>query len=318
VLVIIIPLSVHAGLFSQIVSTLGTAADASALPGSQPADVKVLTAHLTPSQLSARGGGDVIVTDGALVPGGVTGEDILADRAYASGEITLYQVREGDTLSQIAEMFDVNSNTILWANDLTSAKAIRPGDTLVILPIVGVQHIVAAGDTIASIAKRYEGDEQEIRSYNQIAADAELTVGSTIVIPGGNMHRAAPTRVAESRSSGGATGSFTHPAPGTVKTQGIHGYNGVDFGGSIGTPILAAAAGEVIVSRSGGWNGGYGNYIVIRHRNGTQTLYAHLSRNDVGVGATVAAGEQIGALGNTGRSTGPHLHFEVRGARNPF
>jgi murein DD-endopeptidase MepM/ murein hydrolase activator NlpD len=72
------------------------------------------------------------------------------------------------------------------------------------------------------------------------------------------------------------------------------------------------------VSKSSGWNGGYGQYVVIKHANGTQTLYAHLSSNAVGVGDVVAAGETIGALGNTGKSTGPHLHFEVRGGRNPF
>jgi murein DD-endopeptidase MepM/ murein hydrolase activator NlpD len=74
----------------------------------------------------------------------------------------------------------------------------------------------------------------------------------------------------------------------------------------------------VIVSKSSGWNGGYGQYVVIRHNNGSQTLYAHLSQNYVGVGAYVAQGEAVGAMGNTGRSTGTHLHFEVRGARNPF
>jgi len=74
----------------------------------------------------------------------------------------------------------------------------------------------------------------------------------------------------------------------------------------------------VIVSKSSGWNGGYGQYVVVRHHNGSQTLYAHLATNAVGVGAWVAQGEVIGGMGNTGRSTGTHLHFEVRGARNPF
>jgi murein DD-endopeptidase MepM/ murein hydrolase activator NlpD len=82
--------------------------------------------------------------------------------------------------------------------------------------------------------------------------------------------------------------------------------------------VYAAASGEVIISRASGWNGGYGNYIVIRHPNNTQTLYSHLSRNVVNVGAWVTQGQVIGHVGSTGRSTGPHLHFEVRGAPNPF
>ena len=92
----------------------------------------------------------------------------------------------------------------------------------------------------------------------------------------------------------------------------------VDLAGGYGSTIRAAASGEVIVSKQSGWNGGYGQDIVVRHGNGTQTLYAHLSRNDVGVGAYVSQGQVIGGMGSTGRSTGTHLHFEVRGASNPF
>lgn len=103
-----------------------------------------------------------------------------------------------------------------------------------------------------------------------------------------------------------------------VRSQGIHGHNGVDIAAPVGTPVWAAADGKVIVARSGGWNGGYGSYVVISHSNGTQTLYAHLSRVDVTVGQSVTKGKTIGAMGNTGKSTGPHLHFEVRGGKNPF
>lgn len=108
------------------------------------------------------------------------------------------------------------------------------------------------------------------------------------------------------------------PLRGGVKSQGIHGYNGIDIAAPVGTPILASADGAVILARTSGYNGGYGLYVVIKHNNGTQTLYAHMSRVNVSVGQTVTQGEVIGAVGNTGRSTGPHIHFEVRGARNPF
>jgi murein DD-endopeptidase MepM/ murein hydrolase activator NlpD len=110
-----------------------------------------------------------------------------------------------------------------------------------------------------------------------------------------------------------------NPLPGSVKTQGIHGYNGVDLGGvSAGSPVLAAAGGTVIVAKSAGWNGGYGSYVVVQHNNGTQTLYAHLNSVSVNVGQGVSVGEKVGGVGSTGRSTGIHLHFEVRGDANPF
>ncbi|HEY0964494.1 MAG TPA: LysM peptidoglycan-binding domain-containing M23 family metallopeptidase, partial [Candidatus Paceibacterota bacterium] len=198
--------------------------------------------------------------------------------------------------------------------------AIQPGDELIILPIAGVRHVVKSGDTIASIAKKYEGDKEEIISYNQLESN-ELTVGDTLIIPGGAMH-AAPAKTSggaqPTKTSGGGGAGFIHPAPGSVKTQGIHGYNAVDLAGSSGSTIRAALGGEVIVAKSGGWNGGYGNYIVVRHKNGTQTLYAHLSSLSVGAGEYVEQGQTLGGMGNTGRSTGTHLHFEVRGARNPF
>jgi LysM repeat protein len=270
----------------------------------------------------AKGGGDILIEDGALVPvGDPTGRNATVSKVV-NGEISIYIVREGDTLSQIAEMFDVSAKTILWANDLTNANAIRPGDSLVILPITGVRHIVKSGDTIQSIAKKYGGDVDDILAYNQLASASDIAVGDTVVIPDGTI--AAPTQpkaVAAQSSSGssvsGATG-YTHPLPGARRTQGIHGFNGVDLAAPAGTPILAAASGEVIVARASGWNGGYGLYVVIKHPRGTQTLYAHMSRLAVTTGEQVTQGQVIGYVGSTGRSTGDHLHFEVRGARNPF
>lgn len=320
---VVIPLTVFANA-REVTSSTPAHPPTDRVAINDATDGALLAAHITADPIAARGGGDIIVSEGALVPGGVVGEDMLSDDSYVSGEISLYVVREGDTLSQIAEMFEVNSNTILWANDIARATSIQPGDTLVILPITGVRHVVKDGDTIAAIAKKYDGDVDEIISYNQLASASDIAVGDTVVIPGGNMQQAAPRsaagRATPTRVTGAAVASsnFIHPAPGSVRTQGIHGYNAVDLAGGYGSTIRAAAAGEVIVSKSGGWNGGYGNYVVIRHGNGSQTLYAHLSSNAVGVGAFVAAGETVGYMGSTGRSTGTHLHFEVRGATNPF
>lgn len=269
----------------------------------------------------AIGGGDISVVEGALMSG-VPATKADKAQSRSTGEISVYTVRQGDSLSQIAEMYGVTTNTILWANDIQKASGIQPGDTLVILPIVGVQHTVAKGETLASIVKKYEADLEEVLEYNNITSADGIAIGTELMIPGGSLHTA--TRVASRptpTSSSGAVsggGGFSHPVPGAVRTQGVHGYNGVDLAAAHGTAIRAAAAGEVIVSKASGWNGGYGQYIVIKHANGTQTLYAHLSANYVSVGDWVGVGATIGAMGNTGRSTGTHLHFEVRGGSNPF
>lgn len=326
--VVCIPLLAHAGVinsFKHWFATPSSAAEITYQHSPIPDTSGVLTS-VRNSDVSARGGGDVFVVDGVLVSNGLAGADEIATTRLTNGEISVYTVREGDSLSQIAEMYGVTSNTILWANDITRATSIRPGQTLIILPIAGVQHAVVAGDTISSIAKKYEGDEEEILAYNQLASSADLQVGETVVVPGGSIkvapapaqRTATAARPVQTSGAVSVSGGLTHPAPGTVRTQGLHGYNAIDFGGPVGTPIRAAAAGEVIVSRNSGWNGGYGNYIVIRHPNGVQTLYAHNSQNYVGVGEYVSAGQAIAAMGSTGRSTGPHLHFEVRGGTNPF
>lgn len=240
------------------------------------------------------------------------------------GHISVYVVRGGDTLASIADMFGVSVNTIVWANGLTRGKALSVGQTLVILPVSGVQHTVRSGDTIASIAKKYKGDLDEIQDFNGLDESSKLAVGDVLIIPDGEIATpVAVTRPASSAKLRGTSGPsldgyFQAPMAGYRKTQGLHGYNGVDLASYMGAPVFSSAAGNVIIARSGGYNGGYGSYVVVAHPNGTQTLYAHLSAVHVSVGQHVEQGEQIGAMGNSGRSTGPHLHFEVRGARNPF
>lgn len=323
---------VHTGTLSTIFNTVSAnniSNDSLSNSGSggNIQTMSILKASLNPDSSALLGGGDVLVLDGALVPyGDIDGKDTISESKTANGEISLYVVREGDTLSQIATMFDISAKTILWANSISNAQKIQPGDTLVILPITGIRHVVKKGDTIKTIAKKYEGDVDDILAYNQLASVTDIHEGETIVVPGGVMvqpetpkkntssSRAKTTKVATGNGSAG----FSHPLPGSVRTQGLHGFNGIDFGASAGTPIYAAAAGEVIVAKGSGYNGGYGLYVVIKHANGTQTLYAHNSRNAVAVGDIVTAGEVIGYVGSTGRSTGNHLHFEVRGARNPF
>jgi LysM repeat protein len=319
-LAVLVPFSVHAGIFDVFFDTASANVESSFINTDSAESVALLKAPIHADPLASRGGGDVLVEDGVLMPSGdVRGGEARVNTKTSNGEISVYTVREGDTLSQIAVMFDVSAKTILWANDIQSATKIRPGDTLIILPITGVRHVVKSGDTIQSIAKKYSGDVDDILAYNQLTSGTQVAIGDTIIIPDGTI--AQPTKTVSKQSSGGVSaggGSFIHPLPGGIKTQGIHGYNGIDIGAPSGTAVRAAAGGTVIVARGSGWNGGYGLYVVIKHANGAQTLYAHLSGLTVASGDAVVAGQTIGYVGSTGRSTGNHLHFEVRGAKNPF
>jgi murein DD-endopeptidase MepM/ murein hydrolase activator NlpD len=260
------------------------------------------------------GGSSITIEDDTLVSEPTVSP--AADEYRPEAEnISIYEVRKGDNLSEIADMFGVSVNTIKWANNLNGP--IKEGQILTILPVTGVKYTVKKGDTVASIAKAYKSDADEILAFNGISGS--LTAGQTIIIPDAEIP-VTKTSVAASTGKSGikSSGYFTRPIKGGVRTQGVHGHNGVDLASYSGAPIYAAAAGEVIIAKASGWNGGYGNYVVIRHANGTQTLYAHLLKVQVSAGTRVSQGDQIGTMGNTGKSTGTHLHFEIRGASNPF
>jgi murein DD-endopeptidase MepM/ murein hydrolase activator NlpD len=265
-----------------------------------------------------------IVDGSALSPMG-EGVEFVDTGKSGTGQISVYIVRKGDTLPEIAQMFGVSSNTIAWANDI-KGSTIKEGQELVILPISGVRHTVKKGDTLASIASKYKADMQDILAFNDVSANSILSPGDVIIVPDGEITSTASastksstkSTVKSSGSSSSSSGYFIRPIKGGRKSQGIHGHNGVDLANAVGTPVMAAASGKVIVSRTSGYNGGYGSYIVVSHANGTQTLYAHLSSDKVSVGQTVSQGQVIGAIGMTGKTTGPHLHFEVRGGTNPF
>jgi LysM repeat protein len=328
-LTVLLPLGTHSGVRQFLFGGVGFAADGKseysavkvAEQNSQTISLLRAANNLDPNP--SKGGGDIIVEGGAVrAETGPYGTSADIQEVPQSDRISLYVVREGDSLSQIAEMFGVSTNTIVWANDLKRGALITPGQQLLILPITGVRHTVAKGDTIASIAKKYKGDVAEVLLFNGIIEGAPLSVGSVVTVPGGEVPIPVGSTTVRPRVTGTGgpeyAGYYMNPLPGSRKTQGLHGYNGVDLGAPAGTPILASASGTVLLSRSGGWNGGYGNYVVIEHGNGTQTLYAHNSQNIVYAGQRVVAGQIIGYVGSTGRSTGSHVHFEIRGAKNPF
>jgi LysM repeat protein len=341
------PLFALANPFSlaSIIAGFGKPANASSIdiPNSQRMDV--LHPANNPDPNPTKGSSDLAIEGGEALAANVGPSGTIADveEMPTTSQISVYTVHAGDTLSEIASMFGVTVNTIIWANDIKGGT-IHEGDQLVILPVTGIRHTVLAGETLASLAKKYGGSEDEIASYNGINPSADLAVGSTIILPNAELPALKPTapstKIAKSTpsttkgktttrkksgsepylgGSGPAIGGFAWPVIGGHITQGLHGWNGVDIGGPKGSGILASAGGTVIVAKSnGGYNGGYGNYIVISHPNGTQTLYGHLSQVMVSPGETVSQGQEIGLMGSTGHSTGNHLHFEVRGAQNPF
>jgi len=317
VCVTISPSIAYGGIFSFFSKAINKSSESRAV---QTLDtISLLEASMSPDKNPARGGAEIVLEDSSALVAPTTGEygenPVIAKAQ--TGHISVYEVRDGDSLSQIADMFDVSTNTIRWANDIDGG--ITPGQTLVILPVTGIKHTVAKNDTLESLAKKYNAHADEIADFNAVT-NGMLVVGEVVIIPDAEPTASTPSKKSTIKSQGGVntSGYFVWPVAGGVKTQGIHGYNAVDIGARSGTPIYAAASGTVMVARSGGWNGGYGNYVVIKHGNGTQTLYAHASSLEVTSGESISQGEVLGYVGNTGKSTGSHLHFEVRGGINPF
>lgn len=317
---------VHAGLFSDIWNFLAggreeEAAESSAAAISRP----LLGSQLRPQPLAIGGPSETtpaplsIVQESALVasrnPAGTL-------PSISTDKIQVYTVEPGDTPSGIAANFGISLNTLLWANNIRNANLIKIGDELVILPVTGVQYTVKKGDTIESIAKKFKGDANEILSFNGLGLGEPILAGETIIIPDGELApipSSSPRAVSRFANLPAApSGYYLRPIIGGRKSQGLHGFNGVDLISHCGAPILASADGTVIIARSSGWNGGYGKYLVLAHSNGTQTLYGHNNLNLASVGQYVSQGSQIATIGSTGNSTGCHVHFEVRGARNPF
>jgi LysM repeat protein len=321
------PFTSSAGVFSFISDLVSNKQADAGVTNRSSETLGVLQANVGPAATAGMAGGDIAMIDGTALmqETGVYGTQ--ADvQDLKSTQISLYVVRQGDSLSSIAKMYDVSVNTIIWANNIKTS--IHEGDELIILPVSGVSHTVKKGDTIRSIASKYKADMGDIMGYNDIVSDADLKVGSMIVVPDGEstitsgsyVPGAASNPTEKLHGAGGPVykNYYTRPIVGGTKTQGLHGYNAVDFGAPVGTPIHAAADGIVIIARSGGYNGGYGSYVVISHPNGTQTLYGHMSKVFAVQGQIVSQGDTIGLLGSTGKSTGPHVHFEIRGATNPF
>lgn len=257
-----------------------------------------------------------------LATDGVGGVDTLISD-LPKGEVTEYRVVEGDTVSSIAIKFGVSIDSIIWENNLKSVSAIKPRQILRILPMSGIRHKVVRGETIYSIAKYYSVDAQNIIDYpfNTFSNDETFAIqaGQELMVPDAvkpreiiiDTNRYTAKTVAPIPGVVGE-GNFMWPTSGHISQRYYWYHRAVDIASRDAPNIVAAQGGSVVAA---GWNGGgYGNYVVIDHGNGYQTLYAHMLNNSIVVkaGERVRQGQKIGVLGSTGRSTGPHLHFEIK------
>ncbi len=283
--------------------------------GFLPSSAPMPTPESTPVRI-VKLGGPMVKSSGPLTRSAVPFTTI-PDRPRT--DIVTYEVQPGDTVFGIADKFGIKPETIMWSNPVLEQNPdlLRIGDKLVILPVDGVYHKVKKGDTIAKIAKKYKVKPEAITQFawNHLdGPDATLTPGQYLIVPGGTKPYVARTvsvyRGPIPKSARKGTGSFVWPTSGYI-TQGFwHSHRAIDIGAWLGSPVVASDSGYVVFA---GWDrSGYGNLVIIDHGNGYRTYYAHLSKIFVRVGDSVAQGQQIGAVGSTGRSTGPHLHFEIR------
>lgn len=232
-------------------------------------------------------------------------------------DIITYQVQPGETTESIAASFGLQPTTIMWSNpDLEKVPdLLKVGQNLTILPLDGVYHLVVEGDTLESIAEKYKVSASDISecSFNALSLGPQLRPGSKLIVPGGTKPyevRKVTAYAGPAPTDASARGSFMWPAGGYISQGYWYGHRAIDIANAVGVAIVASDGGYVSFS---GWTDvGYGYLVVVDHGNGYQTYYAHLSNIFVTEGQVVGAGEIIGAMGSTGNSTGPHLHFEIR------
>lgn len=242
-------------------------------------------------------------------------------------QVLSYTVQAGDTLSSIAVKFDVTADTIRWANDLQGQNpVIKPGAVLKIPPVTGIVHKVKRGETIYSIAKKYDTDPQKILNYpfnDFVDLDTfALAVGQNLIVPDGVMPESSTSNPSVTRPPApqylakDSKGKLLFPTTGIITQQPVWYHMALDIANRAAPDVYAAESGTATLVTCLKW--GYGCHIVITHADGTQTLYGHLQAFYISAGATVTRGQAIGRMGSTGRSTGTHLHFEVRVGGHPI
>ena len=240
-----------------------------------------------------------------------------------------YEVQSGDTVIGIAQRFGIATNYILWNNIdiIDDADVLSVGEELQVPSVGGIIHGIRIGETLYEIAERYDAKVVDIIEVNDLPGDGFIRAGATILVPGGRIiprpaariaptpaATAAPARVAATAAPSSGSGSgfnFVWPTRDIITSYfGPSHPLGIDIRAPVGTPIKAAADGTVIFV-GGSRCCSYGLYVEVAHDGGFTSLYAHLRDFAVENGDEVKAGTVLGFAGLTGRTTGPHLHFEI-------
>ena len=286
------------------------------IPGSEN-----LTSNLTEEE--------TVIQGGAISP-----TELASLNASKSNrdKIINYEVKSGDTLSSIAEKFDLKLSSLLWANNLTAYSYLKLGQNLDIPPTDGIIYKIKKGDTINALAKKYQTDSEKIIKYNKLAGASDIEIGMILILPDAKPYQAPvpiqPTKIAPVKNI--FAGDQKPTNVGSAKliwpttTRRVSQYyswrhTALDIDGGFGDIIWSS--GDGVVTRVQYLTRDYGYHVIVDHGNGVQTLYAHFQKIYVTQGQAVKQGESLGEMGSTGRSTGSHLHYEVRvgGKRlNPF
>ena len=251
--------------------------------------------------------GNVFASDGTLLASSVGAGEVTGSVSFQQ-----YTVRPGDTISGICLKFGLsNISTLIQVNGIKNVRSIWSGQRLKVPSMDGIIHTVAQGETLAAIATRYGATVEELLDTNDLASES-LQVGQELFVPGARLDQESLRR---------AMGEvFAHPIKDKYRLTSHFGpridpisgrkssHTGTDFACPTGTPIYASMSGKVAYT---GFSSIYGNYVILNHHDGYQTLYAHMSKIIAKKGSYVAQGDRIGLVGSTGYSTGPHLHFTV-------
>ena len=223
-----------------------------------------------------------------------------------------YKVRSGDTISGIAKKFGLtNISTLISVNDIGNVRQLAAGQKLKSPSIDGIIYTVKKGDSLSSITSKYKISLEQLLDVNELTSDT-LTAGQQLFLPGAAMDAASLKNAMGELFRLPISAQFRWSSPYGYRIDPIAGvksfHTGTDMACPTGTPIMAAMSGKVTTT---GINRVYGNYVIIDHGNGYQTLYAHMSKIIASKGQWVSQGTRIGLVGSTGYSTGPHLHFTV-------